>query len=252
MNSEPPQSHVPDQLPLSIGLRDDATFGNFLTQHNLQVKQAVEALVGCGADGSRPLPKATGLEDLYLYLWGPAGCGCSHLLQAACHALDEQGALAIYLPLDELIDFGPAVLDGMETMELVCIDHLQAIAGDDDWERALFHLFNRIRDSGNKLLIAADQPPIQLPIQLADLSSRLRWGLVFQLQTLDDAGKAAALRLRAKGRGIELSEEVSQYIIHRSPRAMGSLFSILERLDRASLTAKRKVTIPFVKETLGW
>ena len=234
-------SNNPHQIPLSVGLRDDATFDNFLAYQNLQAKQLMERMAAGSED-----------EHQYLYLWGGRGSGCSHLLQAAFHALDSKGGQGFYLPLDELMGYGPAVLEGLESMEMVCIDHIQAIAGDPVWEQALFHLYNRLRDGGVKLVVAADQPPRQLGIALQDLSSRLSWGLVFQIHGLDDDAKIAALRLRAHGRGIELGDEVLQFILHRSPRDMGQLFSILDRLDRASLTAKRKVTIPFIKKTLGW
>ncbi len=235
-------SEQPRQIPLGVGLRDDATFGNFLAHQNLQAKQAVEAM----AEG---LP---GLSEQYICLWGVPGSGCSHLLQAACHAMTVRGRQSFYLPLDELAGYGPDILDELETLDLVCIDHIQAVAGDPVWEQALFHLFNRLRDAGTSLLVAAAQPPRQLPVRLPDLASRLSWGLVFQIHALDDEAKLAALRLRALGRGIHLTADVAQFILYRSPREMGQLFSILDQLDTASLTAKRKVTIPFVKETLGW
>ena len=121
-----------------------------------------------------------------------------------------------------------------------------------EWAEALFHLFNRIRDAGHYLLIAADAAPRQLEIALPDLDSRLRWGVVLRIQALDDDGKLAALRARAYDRGIDLSEEVAQFILNRSPRQTGELFLLLDHLDQASLSAKRKVTIPFVKQLLGW
>ena len=235
-------SNNPHQIPLSVGLRDDATFENFLTYQNLQAKQLLESIAG----------GLTGQDNQYVYLWGVSGSGCSHLLQAACHRIEEKGNQGFYLPLDGLMAYGPEVLDGLEDMALVCLDHIQVVAGDPAWERALFHLYNRLRDNGRTLVIAGSHPPRQLDIKLKDLSSRLSWGLVFQIKGLDDDAKIEALRLRAHGRGIELTDEVLFFILHRSPRNMGQLFTILDRLDQASLTAKRKVTIPFIKDTLGW
>ncbi|OMH25885.1 DnaA regulatory inactivator Hda [Motiliproteus sp. MSK22-1] len=235
-------SNNPHQIPLSVGLRDDATFENFLTYQNLQAKQLLENISG----------GLTEQDNQYVYLWGISGSGCSHLLQAACNRIEEQGGQGFYLPLDGLMAYGPEVLDGLEGMALVCLDHIQAVAGDPAWEQALFHLYNRLRDNGRILVVAGNQPPRQLDIKLEDLSSRLSWGLVFQIKGLDDDAKMEALRLRARGRGIELTDEVLLFILHRSPRNMGQLFAILDRLDQASLTAKRKVTIPFIKHTLGW
>ncbi len=221
------------QLPLRIGLRDSATFANFYPGANAGACHALQ-------QGGEP----------FIYLWGPDGCGKSHLLQAACHAVSEQGLQAIYLPLGEL-GMAPSMLDGLESMGLVCLDNLQAVAGDSAWETALFHLYNRLRDSGNRLLAAGSVAPAGLSLQLPDLVSRLGWGPVFQLQPLDDADKAEALRLRAANRGMQMPAEVATYLLQRSPRDMHALFELLERLDEGSLAAQRKLTIPFVRQLLA-
>lgn len=228
------------QLTLGVSLQDDATFENFHAAADQQALQALQAF------------SRSTLDEPYIYLWGSPGSGRSHLLQAACHELQQQGAQAFYLPLTEVVDYGPQVLEGLDDFDLVCLDDVQAIAARADWELALFHLFNRLRDSGRRLLVTADQAPAQLPLQLADLASRLSWGLIYQLQGLSDEEKLAALKLRAKRRGFALTDEVAQYILHRSPRDMRELFVVLERLDRASLSAQRKVTIPFVKTEMNW
>ncbi|MCW8887384.1 MAG: DnaA regulatory inactivator Hda [Motiliproteus sp.] len=232
-------AEISNQLSLGIGLRDDATFGNYYPGQNLQAKQSVERLVVLdGVD-----------EERFIYLWGSEGAGCTHLLQAACQTLSDQ---SFYLPLAEVVSYGPELLQGLADYPLICLDQFEAIAGNQDWEEGLFHLYNQVRDNGHRLLIASNQPPKQLPVLLPDLSSRLSWGLTFQIQPLDDQEMAEALTLRAQNRGIRLGEEVTQFILHRSPRQMGKLYAILEQLDQASLTAKRKITIPFVKEILGW
>ncbi|MEH6627919.1 MAG: DnaA regulatory inactivator Hda [Motiliproteus sp.] len=232
---------IPSQLALSVGLRDDATFDNFYAGQNNQAKIAVANLAASYRQG----------DEHFIYLWGVEGVGCTHLLQAACQVTDS-GEASFYLPLDEVVDYGPEVLVGLESFDLLCLDHIDCIAGNEVWEEALFHLFNRIRDNGSRLLIASNQPAKQLPVKLQDLSSRLSWGVVYQVVALADGEKAEALRLRARARGINLGEDVVQFILHRSPRQMSKLYSILEQLDRASLAAKRKITIPFVKETLDW
>ena len=113
----------PIQLPLGIKLRDEATFANYFHGPN----QAVVAAVRDFADlQSEP-------QDTCLLLWGADGSGRSHLLQAACHAVAEVDGLAMYLPLDELAQEPPALLDGMESVELLCLDQLDAIVGRADW-----------------------------------------------------------------------------------------------------------------------
>jgi DnaA family protein len=232
----------PVQLPLGVRLRDDATFANYYPGANAAALGYVERL--CDADA--------GWAENLIYLWGNDGVGRSHLLQAACLRFEQHGEPALYLPLGEVVTLGPELLDNLEQYELVCLDDLDAIAGRADWEEALFHLFNRLRDAGRRLLLAASASPRELGIQLPDLQSRLSLSLVFQLQELSDEDKLRALQLRASRRGLHLTDEVGRFILTRGARSMSALFELLEQLDQASLQAQRKLTIPFLKETLGW
>ncbi len=233
----------PQQLSLGIQLRDDATFGNYYAQDNRLNQQVLMALQY----------QLQSFGEQFIYLSGAPGVGVSHLLQAACHHAGEQGKLAQYLPLQELILVEPTnLLEGLEALDLVCLDGLQHVIGRPDWERALFSFFNAMRDSGRRVVMAANKGPRELPVQLPDLQSRLNWGLVYQVQPLDDASKQKALQMRARGRGLELTDEVAQYILHRAPRSTHELFKTLDRLDEASLAEQRRLTIPFVKQTLGF
>ena len=98
--------------------------------------------------------------------------------------------------------------------------------------------------------MAGSRSPAVLGIVLADLHSRLAGSLVLYLRPLRDEDKAAALRLQARQRGMEMSAEVGVYLLRRCPRDMAALFSLLDVLDRATLAAQRKLTVPFVKEVL--
>lgn len=232
----------PIQLPLGIRLRDDATFANFYPGANAAAMGYVERVCS---------PEA-GWSDALIYLWGQPGVGRSHLLQAACLRVEQHGERGVYLPLAEVAAYGPALLENLEQCELVCLDDLEAVAGNPQWEEALFHLFNRLRDSGRRLLLAAAVSPREIDVKLPDLKSRLSLALVFQLQQLSDEDKLRALQLRASRRGLNLPDDVGRFILTRGARNMSALFELLDRLDQASLQAQRKLTIPFLKETLGW
>ena len=227
------------QLTLPVGIRDDARFANYHAGPNEQIVQSLQQ-------------QWTTSGEPFIYLWGASGVGCSHLLQAACHYAEGLGHHSVYLPLDELVDIGPGVLESMEQLPLVALDNLQVIAGNEEWEEAIFHLFNRIRDRQSHLLIAANANPQQLGIRLPDLTSRLSWGMVYQVGALADEEKVLALLLRAHRRGLNLTDDVARYILTRGPRDSQALFDLLERLDQASLTAQRKLTIPFIKAEMGW
>ncbi|HKM38189.1 MAG TPA: DnaA regulatory inactivator Hda [Thiopseudomonas sp.] len=232
----------PTQLSLGMRLRDDATFANYYPGANAVTLGYVEH--ACETEDQ--------WMDSLLYIWGTAGSGRSHLLQAACLRVEELGGRALYLPLADLEKYGTQLLDNVEFCDLVCLDDIQAVLGQPHWEEALFHAFNRLRDAGKQLLIAADASPRKLPIKLPDLQSRLSLALVFQLHELSDDEKLRALQLRASRRGLRLSDDVGRYMLARSVRSMTVLFDTLEQLDTASFQAQRKLTIPFLKEALGW
>ncbi|WP_041522944.1 DnaA regulatory inactivator Hda [Gilvimarinus agarilyticus] len=233
---------TPQQLSLGVSLKDDATFDNFYAPEGSSNEQVIRAL----------REQVEGAGEHFLYLWGASGVGLTHLLQASCHNAEARRMAVQYLPLRELTGFAPeALLDGLEELDMVCLDGLEAVAGNPAWERALFNLYNALRDAGRLLLVAAPQNPRELNIQLADLRSRLQWGVILKVQPLDDTDKQQALMRRARERGMELNEEVASYIVQRVPRDMNQLFCYLHRLDHASLAEQRKLTIPFVKKTLG-
>lgn len=226
------------QLTLAVQLRDEATFDNFLSSPANRVP--IDSLRDQLESGGEPL----------VYLHGPVGSGKSHLLQASCH---QAAARALYLPLAELVDYAPGdVLQGVETLDLVCLDDIQAVSGRRAWELALFDFYNRARQARCHMVIAADASPRELPVDLDDLRSRLSWGLVFQLALADDRAKADILCFRAERRGLALTPEVANYIIHRAPRHMEDLLALLDTLDENSLAEQRSLSMPFVKSVLGW
>lgn len=215
------------QLPLAVGLRESATFDNFVAGANGVAVQTLRA-------GEEP----------FIYLWGAAGTGRSHLLAAVC-----RGRQAVMLDLADR-SLAPALLEGAELAEVVTLDNVDAVAGQSDWELALFGLFNRIRESAGRLVVAGDGPPSALGIQLPDLVSRFSWGPVFQLHPLSDREKVTALRQRAAGRGLMLSDEAAEYLMRHFQRDTATLFQLLDRLDTASLTEQRRLTIPFIRTIL--
>lgn len=221
-----------NQLLLGIGLRDSESFANFYPAQNQQVVEALQQA-----------------DEAFIYLWGGRGCGKTHLLQALCRQLAEQGQPVAYLPLAEE-GMAPQILEGMEAMSLLAIDDLDRVAGNTEWETALFHLYNRMRDAGGRLLVAARVGPTALPVQLRDLVSRLSYGLTLQMHELGDEDKLNLLQLRAANRGFDLPEEVGNYLLKRCERDMASLIQLLETLDSATMQAQRKLTIPFVKSLL--
>jgi DnaA family protein len=190
---------------------------------------------------------AQGSERL-CYLWGNTGSGKTHLLQALCQDSDK----AVYIPLRQMLAYGSHTLDGLETLDTIVLDDLQVVAGNKEWEEKLLELFNAVQAAQGHLCFAATNQPTQLPLRLADLRSRLQLCVSFEVSENDDATKAAIIRSRAQQRGIELKEDVMQYIMLRNSRNLHDLMAILDKLDTLSLAEQRRVTIPFVREIMGW
>ena len=149
-----------------------------------------------------------------------------------------------------LAEAGPGILDGLATRELVCIDDVDKVAGDNAWEVALFNLCNDLQESGGQLIVSANSAPRECGFGLADLASRMSRLPVFQVRSLDEQQRVAALQLRARHRGLELPDETAAYMLKRSRRDMASLYVLLDKLDLEALRAQRRLTIPFVRDVL--
>ncbi|MEM8659917.1 MAG: DnaA regulatory inactivator Hda [Pseudomonadota bacterium] len=225
------------QLPLPVQLNDDATFDNFLSH------DANDALVHA------LMLQAAGEGESMIFLSGGAGTGKSHLLQASCHHI---GSEAIYLPLGGLAHYHPVdILEGIETLKLICLDDVEQVLQRQDWELALFNLHNRAREHGSRLLIAGSCAPRMLAIELPDLRSRLAWSVVFQLIDPSDSVKEAILKFRAKRRGLDLGDDVCRYIVTHASRDLNALLALLDKLDHVSLSQQRGVSISMVKAILS-
>ncbi len=218
------------QLALGVRLRAEAVFASFWPGENAEIVAALKAA------SAAPL-----------WLWGAHGTGKTHLLQAVCAATGEAAA---YFPLNRSLALPPEALAGYERSAVLCVDDVDAVAGDLAWEKALFRLFNEAGDLGNRLIFAAAAPPRQSEWLLEDWRSRAAACVVYQLREIDDAGRVGALQLRAAQRGLQLPVETSEYLLKRMPRDLHSLFEVLDQLDHASLVAQRRLTIPFIRDAL--
>ena len=230
------------QLPLGIRLRDTSVFASYFAGRNRSVVDALEALSA----------RRSGPSDGPTCVWvhGPLSVGKTHVLQAMCARAHGNSHSAAYLPLAEVAQLGGEVLSGYGQFSLVCLDDAEAVAGNSDWERALFRLHRELDEQGARLVLAAPVPPAALRFKLADLASRLNGGVVLTLQPLDEQEQLEALQLRAQLRGCELPEETAQFLLRRLPRNMAALCAFLDELDEASLVAQRRLTVPFVKAVM--
>ncbi len=226
------------QLPLEVRLGDHAVFESFYPAGNEALVEALREIAGVR-------------RQAMLWLWGAPGTGRSHLLQSTVARADQLGASTAYVPLARAGGLPAAVLEGLETRDVVCLDDLHEVAGDVAWERALFMLWEALRQSGARLVVAADRSPTQVRFGLPDLASRLASGATYRVHPLDDEQRLRALQHRAAWRGLTLPEDAARYLLSRLDRSPERLFRYLDELDRASLAARKSLTIPFVKTVFG-
>lgn len=256
------------QLPLDIEIKADATFSNFVSggdvnenclgddnrgndlitvNENAQLVSVLKAI----AKETRVGFEKADRDNNFVYLYGEKGTGRTHLLQAFTQTYSEHSpnGLIAYLPLDnpQLV---PEMVEGLSSFDAVCLDGLEQILGDKAWEEAVFNLYNQLKEQGKTLIISGREAPTQLTAALQDLKSRLSAMLIHSIQPLSDEGKRLLLKRKAQERGLELSDDVASFLLSRQQRDLPSLLNILEQLDQASLQAKRRLTIPFVKEVL--
>lgn len=224
------------QLTLSFDTTDAKTFHAFHAGQNTVLLDRLRHF----SDG--------GSDDQQLLIWGPQGSGKSHLLNACCHHSARAGFRIAYVPADYVNS--PAVFEGLENCSLVCIDDLDRIPRDREFEIGLFSLINACREREHRLLFASGSSPSELDTRLPDLKTRLAWGATFALHSLEAADVREALKQRARQAGLTIEDNVLDYLLNNFPRDIATQAAQLQRLDDASLQSHRRITIPLVKQVL--
>lgn len=226
------------QLPLTMRWPAQQRFETYVAGENLAVVATLRDAAHTSAN--------------WIFLSGAAGSGKTHLLIAACAQASEQERSAQYLSLkrnnETMAGDSIRALGGSDVLAL---DDVDAIAGRSDAEHALFDLYNRCKMEKSTLLFSADAAPAQIGFQLPDLVSRLSACTQLILKPLGDDDRRVALRERAQARGIVLEEPVIDWLFAHTARDLGSLTAVLDRLDRESLAAKRRITVPFLRAMLA-
>ncbi len=225
------------QLPLQFEFRANQTFDDFFPGSNQEI---IDHLKNCVAGTGEP----------FIFLWGKPGQGKSHLLQACCHHAHNQNLRSFYFDLAAAKLPDPMMLSGLNECDLVCLDNIETIVANPAWELAFFNFFNQHRDQGHQLILSAFCSPSGLDIQLPDLKTRLNWGLTLKLKTLSDDDRIAALIFKADQMGFEIAPQTGRFLVNHYDRNPDSLWTLLEKLNLESLAAKRKLTLPFLKQIL--
>lgn len=231
------------QTVLPISQFDEFTLEQFIGDNNSVLVDELNLLA------SRRRAKSI------MYIWGAAGVGKTHLLNAVCKNARELGRPGLYLNLQQLqidgaeADFFSDLL-AMESGVFVGIDNLDQMQSDGALEQIVFKIYESVLAKQGDLLIAGSLPIREMGVELPDLKSRLALGGEYRIEEMQDQDKKSALQKRAHSRGFALDDSVMEYILSRFSRDTHSLFSLLDKLDDASLKDHRKVTIPFIRSII--
>ena len=194
------------------------------------------------------------LEDLKsgddLVIYGLSKVGKSFLLQSLCNYFSKSNKSSLYLPLKELNNYKTGLLDDLEKLDLVCIDDLQLIAGDNNWETAIFNLINNCLISNCRIVFCSNINPSLISFELDDLFSRIQKINRMEVHPVKSDNLIEAVRFFADLRSINIGDKEMTYLINHSKRNMGDLVTHINQLDKLSMQLKRKITIPLIKKVI--
>lgn len=230
-------SDTPKQEALAFKIDDEGSFDTYVVGQNQLLLDS--------------LTKAVAMKKHeFFYIFGPTGCGKSHLLTALYRSVKMQFLDAYYLDLNIVANLGTEPFYYNSSL-LNVLDNVEAVAGNDDLELGLFSFYNRWLDHRSGVLIAsATVTAGSIAFNRKDLNSRMQSGISFNVTPLSDGDCANALMLRANKRGINMPKNVAHFLVKHCNRNMSNLISVLDKLDKASMQEQHFLTIPFIKKIL--
>ncbi len=228
---------MPEQLPLQFEFQSNQNFNTFYSGNNAEVINHLQQIFDH--------------NEQQIFLWGDIGTGKTHLLQAICQESNQQHKTSFYFAFDNQHLPDPEMLSGLESFDIVCFDNIEKIAGNPQWELAFFNFFNLHRDNNKQLVLSANCPPKYLAIELPDLKTRMNWGLTLKIAPLNEDQQLNALIYKANDLGFEIPVHVGRFLMSHYARDLPSIWILLDKINHATLAAKRKLTIPFLKQILS-
>ena len=223
-----------DIIPAEI--ENEFTLEGFVGEQNKQAVAALKETVTANSPGM-------------LYIWGPRGAGKTHLIHAVC-ALAESSGLPLHFVSASNFAEGHQSLGDLLPQTLVCFDDIDQLGADEEVAILILSWFEVIRATQGSMVFSGSVPIDHLKLAIPDLQSRIALAPSFYLTPMNDDQCRHALKLRARLKGFELENTVVDFILRHFDRDTVSLFALLDRIDRASLSHQRKVTIPFIREIL--
>lgn len=231
------QNHQPYQVALDLKISEKSDFNSFVPGNNAGTVQLLKNAI-------------INKDHESYYLFGPHGSGKSHLLNALFQ-LPEANSKCFFVDMNLVKTIGSFVLD-VNLPEITIIDNVDVIAGDENFELALFGLFNRWYDSRKGVLIMSGSCSFDyIPFSKKDLTTRLSSGVICSLDFLDEKSCIEALQKKTVEKAFNLPASTAAFLVHHCNRDIRSLVKILDELDKLQIEHYHKLTIPFVKKVLS-
>ncbi|MGN0902623.1 MAG: DnaA ATPase domain-containing protein [Succinivibrio sp.] len=229
---------TPYQQSLKLKIPDRDDFSTFVAKGNENTVSLLKQAV-------------ISSKNEFYYLFGPKGCGKTHILNALYLEDCKRGGQCLFLDMADAVKIGPFILE-VELPDAVLLDNIDVIAGNDAFEEAVFALFNRWYDKRQGVLVMSSSSSFdEIGFVKKDLTTRLSSGITCPLNYLNDEGCIEALRLKAEQRGFAFPEATAAFLVRHCNHDMLSLVEILNKLDDAQIEHSHELTVPFVKKVLS-
>jgi chromosomal replication initiator protein len=196
-----------------------------------------------------------------LFIYGGAGLGKTHLIQAVGQQIRESNPKkkVVYMSSDSLFteivtsiryDRMPQFRDLYRTIDALLLDDIQFIAGKERTQEEFFHTFNALYEAQKQIVFTSDRPPKEIPTLEERLRSRFEWGLTADIQPPDLETKVAILRKKAEDKKIDLPHEIALFIAERVRSNVRELEGHLNKVAVYASLAGKRLTIELAKEAL--
>ena len=186
-----------------------------------------------------------------LIISGEMGAGKSFLIQAICNELGLKHKKFVFIPMKKAINMGIEIFQDLASLDAICIDDLQLILANGNWEKALFNLINDCQQSGCSLILSLGiTKPLEEVTQLPDLLSRIKRMEFMSLQPVQNEELKLALKFVSEQLDINIETAELDFLLNHQTRKFSLLVENLHLLDQQAASLKRRITIPLIKETL--
>jgi len=204
-------------------------------------------------------PGGTAFNPLLIY--GGVGLGKTHLAHSIGIGVKNQfpNKTVLYVSSEKFAhQFIDAVRNSTtndfihfyQMIDVLIIDDVQFFSGKEKTQDVFFHIFNHLHQNGKQIILTSDKPPVEMQGMEQRLLSRFKWGLSADLSTPDLETRIAIMEKKMYGSGIELPNEVVEYLaysINTNIREMeGAMTSLLAQ---ASLN-KKAITLDLAKQMI--